>query len=222
MGRAADGEKDALQSFYQTYRYPVYVFLRRLGETAENADDLTQMLFLKFIQGESLGTLDQNKGRLRDWLKTAARRMQIDEVRRRQSGRNGGGCTPISLEGIEAENRFQIEDFGADSPEDAFDRKVAAQTLDLAIKRLRVEVAGKRGADRLTPLLGLALGVDSEARSYAEIATATGRTEGAVKIDVLRLRKRLKDLFLEEVRLSVSSNADAEDEVRFLLGVLQR
>ncbi len=55
--------------------------------------------------------------------------------------------------------------------------------------------------------------------TYSEAAGELSMTEGAVKVAVHRLRKRLGQLLREEVSQTVSSAGDVDGEVRHLLQV---
>jgi hypothetical protein len=57
-------------------------------------------------------------------------------------------------------------------------------------------------------------------KPYAEIATLTGMTEGQVKLEVHRARRRLADELRAEVAATLPPEEDVEDELRYLLSVL--
>jgi len=57
---------------------------------------------------------------------------------------------------------------------------------------------------------------------YAELAARLGRSEGAVKVAVHRLRQRYRELLQEEIANTVTSPEEAEEERRYLLAVLSR
>ena len=56
---------------------------------------------------------------------------------------------------------------------------------------------------------------------YAETAARLGMTEGAVKVAVHRLRRRLRDLLREEVAHTVAIGEEIDEELRHLIGVIR-
>src|SRR3954452_10583941 len=58
----------ALEQLCSIYWYPIYVFVRRQGQTVENAQDLTQEFFLRILQDNHFQFADPQRGRLRSFL----------------------------------------------------------------------------------------------------------------------------------------------------------
>ena len=72
--------------------------------------------------------------------------------------------------------------------------------------------------EHLKPYLGGDLGTVP----YGEIAAGLGKTEGAVKVAVHRLRQRCRELLRAEIAQTVSSPADVDDELRDLFAAVAR
>ena len=53
-----------------------------------------------------------------------------------------------------------------------------------------------------------------------ELATATGRTAGALRVAVHRLRKEFRATLRDTIAETVLRNEDVDDELRFLLRVI--
>jgi RNA polymerase sigma-70 factor (ECF subfamily) len=81
-----------------------------------------------------------------------------------------------------------------------------------------------RAADRESEfeVLKAALSAPKDGIRYAEMAAATGSSEGAVRVAAHRLRKRFRELFRNEVAQTVAKHEDIDDEVRHLVAVLAR
>ncbi len=58
------------------------------------------------------------------------------------------------------------------------------------------------------------------ARPYAEIGATLGMSEGAVKISVVRLRERFRDLLRAEIAETVATPGETDAEMRHLLDAL--
>src|SRR6185503_10687630 len=58
----------ALEKLCRSYWYPLYVFVRRQGYDADQAQDLTQGFFCRVLQKNYLRSADPNRGRFRSFL----------------------------------------------------------------------------------------------------------------------------------------------------------
>jgi len=58
----------ALGTLCELYWYPLYAYLRRRGQTAEDAQDLTQGFFARLLEKQALNVVDPSRGRFRSFL----------------------------------------------------------------------------------------------------------------------------------------------------------
>lgn len=66
IGAAAAGDRDAFATLYQRHHLGVYRFARTMSGSATAAEDVTQEVFLAFMQG--LDRYDETRGSLRTYL----------------------------------------------------------------------------------------------------------------------------------------------------------
>src|SRR5512134_523615 len=60
----------AMERLCRTYWYPLYVFVRRKGHNHEDASDLTQAFFARFLEKDYLRSVDASRGKFRTFLLT--------------------------------------------------------------------------------------------------------------------------------------------------------
>ena len=66
------------------------------------------------------------------------------------------------------------------------------------------------------------LSSEGAGKPYREVASTLGTTVAAVKMGVLRLRRRFGKLLREEIAHTVRDEGEIEDEIRFLLSAVRR
>src|SRR5208282_5802991 len=113
--------RSALVSLCEGYWYPLYVYLRRRGYPADQAQDLTQEFFIRLLEGRYLDRADPEKGRFRSFLLTSLKFFVADEEDRRRAHKRGGGAV-LSLEFSSGEDRYQREPAHDETPERIFER----------------------------------------------------------------------------------------------------
>lgn len=211
----------ALESLCQSYWYPLYVFVRRQGYSAHDAQDLTQDFFAKLLEKDYLRTVEREKGRFRTFLIVALKRFLLNEWDKRQAVKRGGRLTHLSLDTDLAESRYLMESSESIPADHLYEKRWALTLLDQAMGRLRAdyETTG-RGAE--FSHLKVYLTVDRSEVSYPLIASALGMTEGAARVALHRLRKRFREMFREEIAGTVSAPDEVDDEVRHVVAVLSR
>jgi DNA-binding transcriptional regulator PaaX len=67
---------------------------------------------------------------------------------------------------------------------------------------------------------GLLCGEKGES-PYAEVAASLGMSEGAIKVAVHRLRQRYGELVRAEIAQTVTTQEEAEEELRYLAALLR-
>lgn len=203
------------------YWYPVYAFVRRKGHSPHDAEDVTQELFARLIGQKSFGMACREKGKLRTYLLTAATRLLTERWRRERADKRGGRAVILSIEAELAEGRYASEPQTTESPESVFDRRWAYALLGEVEKQLAEEYLRKgKGAlfEHLKPGLS---GQGGTELSYAEIAGLLEMSVANVKVQMLRLRGRFRDLVRQEVAGTVASEVDVDVELQHLLAALR-
>ena len=205
----------ALEELCRTYWYPLYVYVRRQTSTREDAEDLTQAFFARFLEKNYLAALNSERGRFRAFLLAAIKHFLANEWDRANRQKRGGGVTLVSLDWRDADTRYQIDPPDNLSPDKLYDRAWAVTMLERVIARLRDENTneGKAGLfGQLKPFLM----IGKSAIPYAQVADSLKLTEGAVRVAVHRLRVRYRELLRDEVRQTISDPAQVEEEMRTL------
>lgn len=216
-GRGSDtGSKRALATLCELYWYPVYAFVRRQGNSPDDAGDLTQAFFVRVLEKAYFRQASPDGGRFRSFLLACLRHFLSNERDRARTIKRGGPHPPLSLDMETAEGRYLIEPRDELTPEKIFDRRWALTLLDRALTRLRNEHVAGRKQDVFEALKGYLTGA-SEGIPYTDVASALGTSEGATKVAVHRLRRRFRDLLIEEVAETVLDRRDIDDEIRHLL-----
>ena len=212
---------DALAQLCETYWYPLYAFLRSRGQSAEDAQDLTQAFFTRVLERRAFAHADPARGRFRSFLLASLKNFVANERDRAQSQKRGGGAAVVPLEVDAAEGRFQLEPRTDETPERLFDRQWALVLLDNAIQLLQTEMTSTGRSGHFAELKAFLVGENPNV-SYAEAADALGMSPGAVRVAVHRLRRRFGELVRREIAQTVSSPVEIDDELRHLWSSVSR
>ena len=210
----------ALEILCRSYWYPLYAYVRRKGHSQHDAQDLTQAFFERLLERGYLQLADRNQGRFRTFLLSSLKNFLINEWRKENSVRRGGGEKPFSLDEAQAESRF-IGEPSVEKPDDSlYDRGWAAILMERALGALRAEFE-QAGKQALFERLKVFVWGEKNALSYVAMAAELGMTEGAVKVAVHRLRQRYGELLRNEVAQTVSTPAEINEELRYLISVIR-
>ncbi len=212
--------RESLAELCRIYWYPLYAFVRRRGNPAAEAEDLTQDFFLRLVEKEFLQATGPEKGRFRTFLLLCMKRFLANEHDYRTAAKRGGGEPLISIDGAAADSRFRLEPTDATTPEKIFERRWALALLEQVLARLDKEYheAGKTALfAKLKPLLV----AETVGTHYAEIGHELHLSEGAVKVAVHRLRRRYAELLHAEVARTLEHPRDVQEEIRALFGALR-
>ena len=168
--RAKSGEADCFGLIYDYYLTRVYRFVFLKVTNKEEAEDITQQVFMK--ASEALPRFENERSPFVGWLFRIARNTVIDFYRTKKNN--------LSLdEGI------GVDDVLENSPEDIiFQNQEKAQVLK-ALEHLTEE-------QREVVTLRFV-----EDFSYKEISTITNKNQAALRIMQHRAIKKLKEIFKE-------------------------
>lgn len=218
-GKPAPDVRAALSVLCTAYWPPLYAFARRRGSPPDEAADLVQDFFARLLEKGDLAAADPQRGRFRAWLLTAFKHHASNVRDKARAAKRGGGRAPLPLQADDAEQLYGPQLADPRTPEAEFERRWALLVLDRALARLVSEQqrAGKaRELEALRPFLV----AGEEGAPYAEIAGRLGRSEGAVKVAVHRLRRRYGELLREEVAGTLADEREVEEEIGALMRAL--
>jgi RNA polymerase sigma-70 factor (ECF subfamily) len=216
---AAHGENlqagAALEKLCETYWYPLYAFVRRLGHSSHDAEDVVQGFFAQCVKKNYLHSVDQAKGRFRSFLLLALKRYLAKEHEKSHARKRGGGQTMIALDGLAAERRYALEPAEQLSADKLYERRWALTLLEQVLSRLREEQAV---TGRLEAFEQMKEFLQSGGRGtpYSELASRLGGSEGSVKVAIHRLRRRYRELLDEEIAHTVATAEEVAEERRHL------
>lgn len=211
--------REALEDLCRAYWYPLYAFVRRLGEGPDDARDITQAYFTRLLEKGYLDDYDPERGRFRVFLMSSVRHFLSKQREKALAWKRGGRADVVSLDADEVEGRYRFEPVDNLTPEQVFERRWALTVLERALARLRREQEDADRGREFGQLEGFLTGQGADA-SYREVAEQLGTTESAVKSSIHRLRQRFGQLLRAEIAETVSSPAEVDDEVKHLLGVI--
>jgi RNA polymerase sigma factor (sigma-70 family) len=210
----------ALEALCRTYWMPLYAFIRREGYPVEEAKDLTQEFFARWLERRDFDAARREKGRLRSYLLVSLKHFLANERNRATAMKRGRGQQPLSLDEIFAQHRFDLEPVESLTADQIYEKRWAMAVLDQVLAGLDEEYRAD-GRGRLFDRLKVLLVGESGHPSQAEIADELSMTENAVKQAFHRLRVRYRELLREQISHTVASPDELEDELRHLIAVLR-
>jgi RNA polymerase sigma-70 factor (ECF subfamily) len=212
-GRKSDTQaRQALEELCRTYWYPLYAYVRRQGHSKEDAEDLTQAFFARFLEKNYLAGLDRERGKFRAFLLASLKHFLANEWDKARAQKRGGSAPLLSLDWQDADARYRIDPADHLSPDKLFDRAWAVALLERVITRLHRENPGDL-FEKLKLFLALGKGVIP----YRNAAAQTGLNETAVRVAVHRLRRRYRELLRDEIAQTLADPTLVEEEFHSLI-----
>jgi RNA polymerase sigma factor (sigma-70 family) len=212
--RARERSSEALAELIRLYWKPAYFFIRRRGHGVDDAKDLCQDFFAEILDRDVLKSVAPEKGRFRSFLLTVLKRFLINRAEKARAQKRGGGRAPVPLDFADAERVFAARPADADTPEKAFERQWAVDTLQRALEALKAETDPKL-FEALKPHLA------GEGPAYTETAKGLGMSVTQLNNLLHRTRKRYRELLRREVAAGVSDPSEVDDELKGLFDALK-
>jgi RNA polymerase sigma-70 factor (ECF subfamily) len=212
----------ALAELCRVYWAPLYGFVRSRGCAVHDAQDLTQGFFAYVLQHKVYARVDRRKGRFRSFLLASLKNFLADAADRERTLKRGGAQIFLPLheeQAQEAESLFQTHS-GISNGDRLFDRSWAESLVAAALERLSADYK-REARERLFNTLRIFIAGGAEPPpSYAELTNRLGITESTLRSHVTRLRARYREALRTEVRRTVNSEKQVDQELRELLHVL--
>lgn len=219
-----NGETDAgiaLAEFYRRYQGPIQRALRWRGVPDADVEDLTHDFLLHLLRASSLRRADRERGRFRNFLLGALLHFLADAQDRRMAQKRGAGAAHVSLDQPESDSGEPSAPVVAAPPAlvQEFDRSWAIAILNDSLTRLEAEFIRDGNAEQFAVFRRFLPGA-SEPMPYEAAAERLGRPLATIKSDILRLRRRLRELVRGTIAETVSAPHEIDAEMRHLQAVL--
>lgn len=211
--------QEALARLCSTYWYPLYAFIRRQGHSADEADDLTQEFFARFLEKDFLDAVTKSRGKFRTFLLACCQHFLANQRDFARAQKRGGGRTSLSLDFHGAAERYHREPSSGETAEKLFLRRWALTLLDQVLGHLQGEYQAEGKGELFDHLKHVVLG-ETEALSHARIGTALGMTEEAVRKAAQRMRQRYRSVLRQHIADTVEEPERVEEEIRDLFAAL--
>jgi RNA polymerase sigma-70 factor (ECF subfamily) len=187
LRRCLAGDAAAWEDIVLRYQRRIYNICYRFAGSAEDADDLTQEVFIKMYK--TLNSYDVERGAFMTWVTTITRNLLVDHFRKGKHDRQTDSLD--ASPGHEEEGRTlgeQIEDRSRISPDEQVRSREAGEAVHEALQKLSPEL---REAVILRDLQDM---------DYKEIAQVLKVPEGTVKSRINRGRVELGRLLSRTYR----------------------
>jgi len=212
----------ALAELCQVYWAPLYGFVRSRGHTVHDAQDLTQSFFAYLLEHKVYARANRQKGRFRSFLLASLKNFLADAADRERTLKRGGAQILLPLHEEQArgaESLFQTHS-GMSNGDRLFDRSWAEALVAAALERLSADYKREAKEQLFNELRMFIAGGAEPPPTYAELTDRLGVTESTLRSHVTRLRARYREALRTEVRRTVDSEKQVDQELRELLHVL--
>jgi RNA polymerase sigma factor (sigma-70 family) len=216
----------ALAKLCETYWPPLYTYLRARGHSTHDAEDLTQGFFAYVIERKIYKRTDREKGKFRSFLLASLKNFFCDARDREQTLKRGGGhqFVPLHESQREAAESFlqthSASGRNAVGEDRLFERSWAETLVTTALERVAAAYQAEGKGDLFNALRTFLTIGAAPLPTYSELALRLGIAESTLRSHVTRLRARYREVLRAEVRRTVNSEAEVDDELRELLRLL--
>ena len=178
--RCLSGDAVAWEEIVQRYNRRIYNLCYRFAGSADDAQDLTQEVFIKMYR--TLNSYDVERGAFMTWVTTVTRNLLVDNFRKKKQDRMTDSLDAAATEHEDAMPLSeQIADKGAPP--------------DTRVESREIRELVHRGLQKLSPELREAVVLrDLQDMDYREIAAVLKVPEGTVKSRINRGRAELARL----------------------------
>lgn len=210
--------QQALETLCQSYWYPLYAYLRRRGQSQQDAEDAVQAFLAWLLESRVIGRADPTRGRFRGFLIAALQQFVARHHQYESAAKRRPDLPLLSIDAADGACRYQLEPSHDVTPERQYEQAWALSIVDRAMQRLKAEWEQTGKGERFEALKSSLTGQRDE--SGRDTARRLGLSEGAVRVAIHRLKQRYGELLREEVGQTVDSVDEIDDELTYLLGAL--
>ena len=208
----------ALTALCERYRPAVLEFVRRRGLAVEDAEDATQDFFHHLLTSRMWTNAERSRGKFRSFLCGAVVHRLNTRLREMMANKRGGGVAMQSLD-VLMEEGGPLEPSLPEEVTNTFDSIWAAELLNGSVRHVEQIYASEGKASKFAVLRRFLPG--SEAPPHqAEAAARLGVTENLLRVELSRLRAKLREKLRSEISRTVSAPHEVDEEMAHLFTIL--
>mgnify|MGYP001615606031 CR=1 FL=1 len=207
------------EDLIRRYWAPVYRYVRRdWARNDEEAKDLTQGYFLRFLEADFIRQVDARKGRFRSFVSATLKNFLLMEKRASRAKKRRPEGRLLSLDHVDGSAGFDVPD-GSPDPDEAFEADWRRAVLEASLAELRRRAAELGKSAYVECFEVYYLGPEGrDAPSYQDLADRHGLTHGQVRNGLHWAKKTFHEVLRKEVADQSLTEQDAGDEYRELFG----
>lgn len=201
----------ALEKLCKDYWYPVYAAIRRAGHNHENAEDLTQIFFIKAIEKDTFSKAREEKGRFRTFILACLKYFLIDEHDRATAAKRDGRKL-VLFDSLSAQDRYAAEGVDHLTPDQLFERALALEILKKSEDELGEGFRQRGKYDLFLEILPSLYEAD-DTEPQAQLADRLSMTPAALTSLLFRTREDHRELLRARADQLVTHPEDGKDEL---------
>ncbi|MEM7167587.1 MAG: ECF-type sigma factor [Planctomycetota bacterium] len=216
IAAGGQGTPEALNHLARTYWRPVARTIagrayRLAGPTAAaESEDLAQEFFVWLQQSDFLAGADRDRGRFRAFLQTALRRFLIDQQRRAQAVKRGGGRQQEPL-------TAETPDVAANDPAELLDREWRRELVATALADVKAQLQ-REGKPQYYELFDAYFVREDRSTDYAALAQRFGVKPSDVSNQLALTKKRYRSALRARITETVRDPAALQEELAWFFG----
>jgi len=213
--RTSASYQKSLEYLCKTYWKPIYNYIRRRGFPHDMARDLTQDYFTVFLEKGFVEAADRERGKFRTFMLTTLTRFLSKQYRKEKKHRNNISIDIVTEDGRE---ELPVPELADDhTAEDEFNRSWAHSLIERSLARMQeCCTEGKQALYARIFACYIDSATDIEPKTYRQIGDLHGLSETDVTNYLHRGRNIFQKLLREEVRQSVLTEAEVDEEIEEL------
>jgi len=208
---------NALGELFKTYWYPLYCYVRKSGRSPDDSQELVQSFFVHILEKNIFRVADRKRGKFRWFILATFKHFLSNERRTSTALKRGGRQATLSIDELQAEQRYLHEPVDNCSADHLYDRQWALTLLQTVQQKLLGDSTNK---ERFRLLEQYLPGGSSPLQS--ETAERLGISVGALKVEIHRLKKRYAEAMRTEVARTVSHEDEIDSEIQYLIDAIFR
>lgn len=215
-----DKREQCLAKLCRLYWKPIYYYMRRRRQSHEDALDFTQEYFATFLEKDFVAAADRERGRFRTFVLVTVNRFLSKQIAKRRR-RDAKYSIHIKLEGSDDEMILPELSHG-ETAEDDFNRRWALSLLEATLERMRKECDEGRQKQYYEAFkLLLESHTSPEPLSYRQMADKLDVSETDITNFLHRGRNVFQKLLRDEIRQSVTTESEVDEEIEALKDYLR-